>query len=299
MKRIYLIVLLATTLMNGVSAQTKLPDTDIYLMNIRANKDGFTASDAINITDRVGYDNQPEFLPDGSGVLYTSIHDDGQADIYEYIIFTKATARLTKTATSEYSPQIIPGGKGYSVVMVEKDSVQRLWRYNFSTKDSTPQLLLPKVDSIGYYCWENKNTLALLKLTEPPSLEIADLRTGRADVMAKNVGRCIHRIPDKNSISFVDKDSVKGWKIMELDLKTNAISVIVNTLVGSEDYVWTPDGVLLMGKNNKLYRYEPYVDTEWEQIADFTSLGIKDFYRLAISHDGNMLAVVSYKDKKP
>jgi hypothetical protein len=97
----------------------------------------------------------------------------------------------------------------------------------------------------------------------------------------------------------VEKDSIKGWKIMELDLRTNGISTIINTLPESEDYVWTPDGVLLMGKSNRLYRFEPGVDTDWEQIADFTSLGIKDFYRLAISRDGGMLAIVTYKNKKP
>ncbi len=297
--KIYLVVLILAAFDALSLAQTKMPDTDIYLMNIRANKDGFTASDAINITDRPGYDNQPEFLPDGSGILYSSIREDGQADIYEYIIFTKATARLTKTAVSEYSPLVIPGSKAYSVVMVEKDSTQRLWKYNFSAKDSQPQVILPKLDSIGYYCWANKNTLALFKLTEPPSLEIADVKTSHADIISKNIGRCIHRIPEKNSISYVEKDSLKGWKIMELDLRTNAVSTITYTLPGSEDYVWTPDGVLLMGKDSRLYRYEPYVDTEWEIIADFSSLGIKDFYRLAISHDGSMLAVVAYKDKKP
>jgi len=299
MRRIYLTLLIIAAFDSMSFAQDKFPDTDIYLMNIRANKDGFTWSDAMNITDRPGYDNQPEFLPDGSGVLYTSIREDGQADIYEYIIYTRGTARLTKTAVSEFSPQIMPGGKGYSAVVVEKDSTQRLWKYNFGAKDSSAQVILPKLDSIGYYCWINKNSLALFKLTEPPTLLLADVKTGHYDVLAKNIGRCIQRIPEKNSISFVDKDSVNGWKIMELNLRNNAISTIVNTLKGSEDYVWTPDGVLLMGKENKLYRFEPEIDAEWEQIADFSSLGIKDFYRLAISKDGGMLAIVTYKNKKP
>src|ERR1017187_10333690 len=299
MIRIYLILLIMAAFDAASLAQDKFPDTDIYLMNIRANKEGFTWTDAVNITDRPGYDNQPEFLPDGSGVLYTSIREDNQADIYEYIIFTKATARLTKTTVSEFSPQIIPGGKAYSTVVVEKDSTQRLWRYNFGAKDTAAQVILPKVDSVGYYCWINKYSLAIFKLTEPPILEIADVKTGKVDVMARNIGRCIQRIPDKNAISFVEKDSIKGWKIMELDLRTNGISTIINTLPESEDYVWTPDGVLLMGKSNRLYRFEPGVDTDWEQIADFTSLGIKDFYRLAISRDGGMLAIVTYKNKKP
>ena len=298
-QKIYLMWLLVVVFQARFWAQNAMPETDIYLMNIHAGKEGFTASDAVNITNRAGYDNQPEFRADGSGILYTAIHEDGQADIYEYVIATKETVRRTRTAVSEYSPQLVPGGKGYSVVMVEKDSVQRLWEYSFNVKDTVAHVLLPKLDSIGYYCWINKNLVALFKLTEPPVLEIADVRTGHAEVMAKNVGRCIHRIPERNAISFVVKDSVLGWKIMELDLKTNAVSMIVRTLPGSEDYVWTSDGVLLMGKDNKLYRFEPIMDTEWEPIADFTALGIQDFYRLAISPDGSKLAIVAYKDKKP
>lgn len=295
MKKIYLL-LFVIQLTVALDAQDKMPDTDIYLLNIKSSKDAFSFSDPINITDRPGYDNQPAFLSDGSGILYTSIHDDGQADIYEYIIATKATAQITRTSVSEYSPMLVPGGKAFTVVMVEKDSTQRLWKYTFGYNDA--QILLPNIDSIGYYCWANRNILGLFRLTEPPTLEIADIRTGKHFSVAKNIGRCIQRIPEKNSISFVQKDSGQ-WKIKELDLKTNGVSTIINTLEGSEDYVWTPDGVLLMGKDNKLYRFEPNLDTEWEQIADFSSLKIQGFYRLAISEDGSMLAIVVYKDKKP
>ena len=91
MKKIYLL-LFVIQFAFAIYAQDKMPDTDIYLLNIKSSKDAFSFSDPINITDRPGYDNQPAFLPDGSGILYTSIHDDGQADIYEYIIATKATA---------------------------------------------------------------------------------------------------------------------------------------------------------------------------------------------------------------
>ncbi len=297
MKKALTMILMMLSISPMMKAQDKLPDTDIWLMEIKTTKDVFSVSDPINITDRPGYDNQPEFLSDGSGILYTSIREDGQADIYEYIINTKATAHITKTSVSEYSPMVVPGVKGFSVVMVEKDSTQRIWEYKFGYTDA--HVILPTVDSIGYYCWINKNTMAVFKLTEPPILEIADIKTGHVEPMARNIGRCIQRIPEKNSISFVEKDSLKGWRIMELDLKTSGISSIVNTLPSSEDYVWTPDGVLLMGKDNKLYRFEPNEDTDWEQIWDFSTLGINDFYRMAISPDGSMLAIVSFKNKKP
>src|SRR5215467_8399072 len=44
----------------------------------------------INITNNPGYDNQPFFLPDSSGLLFASNRDGKQTDIYRYDIASKA-----------------------------------------------------------------------------------------------------------------------------------------------------------------------------------------------------------------
>ncbi|MEK6597058.1 MAG: hypothetical protein AABY91_01900, partial [Gemmatimonadota bacterium] len=62
----------------GLSAQQAPPSTDIWLIRW-----GGKASDARNLTDRPGYDNQPSFSPDGRWVLYSS-ERNGQTEIYRY-----------------------------------------------------------------------------------------------------------------------------------------------------------------------------------------------------------------------
>jgi len=68
-------------------------------------------------------------MPDGHGVLYTSIRNK-QADIYRYDLQSGATTQVTNTAESEYSPTLMPDRKNISVVRVEADGkTQRLWKF--------------------------------------------------------------------------------------------------------------------------------------------------------------------------
>ena len=86
-------------------AQTP-PATDIYLIALTWRDGRVRLGDgpAANITNWTGYDNQPFFLPDGRSLLYTSIREDGQADIYRYDLGSGLSVRLTATPESEYSP---------------------------------------------------------------------------------------------------------------------------------------------------------------------------------------------------
>ena len=63
--------------------------------------------------------------------------------------------------------------------------------------------------------------------------------------------------------------------------------------VHGEDYAWTPQGILLMGKEAKLYQYDLKKDAAWKEIADFSNAGLKNITRLAVSPKGDRLAVVA------
>ncbi len=102
----------------------------------------------VKITNSVGYNNQPAFLPDGSEILYTSIRDK-QADIYRYNIRSGSATQITNTPESEFSPTLMPGGKFISVVRVEADGTQRLWK--FPLAGGTPSLILEKIQPVGYH----------------------------------------------------------------------------------------------------------------------------------------------------
>jgi hypothetical protein len=183
-------------------------------------------------------------------------------------------------------------------VRVEADSTQRLWRFDWD--GGHPMLLLRDVKPVGYHAWGDAHIVALFVLGQPATLQVADLSTGTATPVAKDIGRGVQRIPGRGAISFVQKgapgDSV--WAVAELDLATRRIQTLVRTLAGVDQYAWTPAGVLLMAKGAKLYQWSRSRGPDWEEVADFTALGLENITRLAVSPRGDRLALVA-ADRAP
>ena len=244
----------------------------------------------VKITNSVGYNNQPAFLPDGSEILYTSIRDK-QADIYRYNIRSGSATQITNTPESEFSPTLMPGGKFISVVRVEADGTQRLWK--FPLAGGTPSLILEKIQPVGYHLWIDDHTLALFILGKPNTLRIVDVNTGRADVVAENPGRILRRIPNQNKFSFVHKISDKEWIIKAFDLRMRTSASLITTLPGVEDYAWMPSGLLLMAKDSKLFAVIPLQGKDWTELADFNSAGLKSITRITVNPKGNKIAIVA------
>lgn len=273
------------------SPQASPPGTDIFLADLSEQRSQIKVGKPVNITKRPGYDNQPRFLPDGRSLFYTSIRADKQADIYRYDIEKGATARLTETAESEYSPTLTPDGRYFSVIRVEADSTQRLWE--FPLAGGKPILALEKIKPVGYHAWVDEKTVLLFILGTPNTLQLVDVPTEKAETILTNVGRSLHRAPGQEKMSFVHKISADEWVIKVIDIKSRKIDSIIRTLAGSEDYAWTPGGVLLMAKGSVLFKYDPARDKDWQQIADFSKDGVNAITRLTISPKGNRIAFVA------
>ncbi|GAB3023412.1 TolB family protein [Spirosoma pulveris] len=267
------------------------PDADIFLVDLMLKSQRVQVGKPVNITQRKGYDNQPSFTPDGKGILYTSMREDGQTDIYRYDLQQKSTTPLTRTTESEYSPIVTPDKGYFSVIRVEKDKTQRLWKFPIAGTGE-PTLVLPTVKPVGYHCWLTPDRLALFILGTPNSLQLAQVSTGDTLRVEGNIGRCILKIPGKNAISFVHKRTPTDWDIEQLDLQTRQITTLGRTLPGSEDYAWTPDGALLMCQGAILYQLKPETAQSWTQLADFSTEGIRQLTRMAIDIDGKKLALV-------
>jgi hypothetical protein len=144
---------------------------------------------------------------------------------------------------------------------------------------------------VGYHAWGNDRLLALFVLGSPPTLQLADARTGRADVMAEGIGRSIHRIPGQLAISFVHKVDEDEWWINRLDLRTQQIRQLVRTLPGREDYAWTPQGIAVMGRGSVLFQWDT-ATAAWREVADLSDQGIVDISRIAISPAGDRIAII-------
>lgn len=294
--KIYLLFSIGILLIPDHHLMAQMPSTDIFVSEIKTGKDGmYEFSKPVNITNREGYDNQPLFFS-GTKVYYTSLTDSSGTDIYLYDPVKGSRIRITKTHESEYSPTLMVRNKSLSVVRVDADSAQRL--YQITLEGKSPRLLLKEQDSIGYHCWMNDHTLALFILGEPPTLQIAELKSSETETIASAIGRCIARIPGTENISYVDKTAKNEWYIKAYFPETKKSAFLIKTLEGSEDYAWTPDKKLLMGKDGKLFLCDPYTGKDWKEIADF-SLTVGSFYRVTLNENGSRIAMVSYQGKKP
>jgi hypothetical protein len=280
----------------ATTAAATLPrGTDIWIAKLRQEGGVPTAIDEPrNVTQRPGYDNQPFFVPDGSGFWYTSIDESGEADILRYDLEAERSVRVISSAPeSEYSATPLPGGGGFSAIRVEADSTQRLWR--FREDGSDPQVILPAVTPVGYHAWVDESTVALFVLGAPPTLQIGDVRSGQARIVANDIGRSLQHIPGAHAISYVQRLRDGGTEIRRLDPAEDAGELIAPGVDGGDFHAWTPAGILLQARGSRIHRWSP--EAGWEVIADLASLGVR-LSRLAVSPAGDLIAIVAQPDEE-
>ena len=269
------------------------PPTDIYELSF----DGTlfdtlkNAKPAALATER-GYENQPSFTPDGTAILFTANRDGKQTDIYEFDRKTRRTRQLTSTTgEAEYSATITPDGKGISVIRVEADSTQRLWR--FDRDGGNPQLVLADIKPVGYHAWIDDDQLALFVLGQPSTLQHGRVSTGKAVVIAENIGRSLHRIPDTRTVSFVHREAPDRVWVKQFDPATGAVTPLVRMDRGNDegDVAWTPDGTLLMSATTRIYAWRRG-DEGWREIYDVAAHKLGAVTRMAVAPDGRAIAIV-------
>ena len=279
-------------------------DTEIFLASFSQDASGIHIGSPANITNNPGYDNQPFFTSDSRAILFTSMRDGKQTDIYRYTLATKQTAQVTHTPESEYSPTVTPAGM-LSVVRVELDghNTQRLWQF---TPDGTdPHVVLENVTRVGYHAWADEHTLALFILgvgKAPATLELADTRGQSTRSVATDIGRSIQRIPRTGPvthISFVERKRVSDfnyWIVNQLDPRTGDAQPLAPPFKadGSDmDVAWTPDGsMLLTVRGADMYTWRRG-DSEWKRAESLERLSLRRVSRLALSPDGKWIALVA------
>ena len=280
-------VITAAILMLAVQAPP--PSTDIYLLDLPSGLESLRNAKPRPIAVEKGYENQPFFTPDGRAILFTANRDGKQMDIYEHTI-GGTTRQLIATPEGEYSPTITPDG-GISVIRVEADGTQRLWR--FDRNGSSPHVLVENVKPVGYHAWIDGGRLALFVLGQPATLRLARPGAGDAETVASDIGRSIHRIPGKRAVSFVQREGEGKFVVKELNVDTKQISVLTPTVEGSSDRdtAWMPDGTLLMSARTKLFVWKAG-QASWREGYDVAPHKLGNLSRIAVSPDGKAIAIV-------
>ncbi|MBA2305536.1 MAG: PD40 domain-containing protein [Acidobacteria bacterium] len=306
-----LFVLFMTVLCSAQSTTTQTaapqtpgpPPTEIFVASLTITGGDAVVGKPVNVSNSPGYDNQPSFAPDGTVLYFTSGRGDvaskcgsPQTDIYKFVLQTRELVRVTETPDCEYSPTVTPDGTHLSVVRVEPDGTQRLWRVTLDGKNA--EVVLANVKPVGYHAWFDEKTLALFVLGQPATLQIADTGTGKAEVAATNIGQSLQRMP-KAGVSFVQQGGTNENRTLTItQLTTMAGKVVTKPLTAAvagatqAHVTWTPDGTLLMARGGSLYAW--HADRpDWKSIADLLALGLENVTRLAVSPSGDRIAIVA------
>ena len=298
------VLLLPATLLQAqparavTGAAAGAPDTDVWLSRITWRNHRLVVQRPLNITRRTGYDNQPSFDARGRTVYYTrrapnallaNAERDVQTDIWSYTIATRKHAPAMMTAESEYSAQVTPDGGSLTVIRVERDSAQHLWRMPLRA-GGTAERLVGRVKPVGYYAWVGSQ-VAMFVLGSPATLQLMDTVSGRIDTIARDIGRGVKRVPGSTHVSFVQKAGSQ-WFIDELDPATRAVTRLVPTLPGVEEYTWLDGNTLLAGTRATLQTWTRG-ETGWTVAADLASAPLTGITRVTVDPTGRWLAFVA------
>jgi hypothetical protein len=281
-------VFLACFIVSTLGAQ-QMPETEIYLFDMKKGKKGIVLSGMENMTNHPGYDNQPFFHPDKPLIYYSSSDSAGRTDIVEYNYETKSSRKLTNTSEREYSPTVTPDNKYISCIIQRDSGQQDLGKYPI---DGGPPVIIINTLKIGYHAWADDTHVLMFVLGEPNTLNSYSTSEKKGFIINDSIGRSIHRVPRSSFVSFVDKGRSSKWIIKKISLEDGIVEPIAETLPQREDLTWTNDGVILMSDGEKIFFLKPGKKQNWKQAEYQSGTSIKSITRLAVNRDGTKLAVV-------
>lgn len=241
-----------------------LPETQIWLADFDVRTG--VVSNAQMIIDAPGYDNQPMFTADGTGLFFVSDRNgDGATDVYRYDLASSAITRLTSTPEQEFSPTLIPGSSNISVVRVGAPNEdgqaytesQQLWKYS-STGDPISTVVTQR--RVGYHTWLDSSYVALFIVGDearniPNRLEIHGTDSSVIYPVANGIGRCIRRHPS-GQLSYVDVSDSAKYRLMVTTGPDTKPEMLVEMPDGAQDYCWLWDtSVLFLTNNGTIYRW--------------------------------------------
>lgn len=278
------ILILLALLVSPLAAQ--LPNTTLYQVDLIKKSSGLSISGVkyLNNFNQSGYNNQVSFISADEIMFTANANDPDITDLYVANTRTLNLERLTANGLSEYSPNIMPGRDFYSCVRVETDlKTQLLWVYpkDLSNTGFSP---IPDITNVGYYAWLDTELVALFLVGTPHELVVVNVNNGEKYKIIDKIGRCI-KVNDMGEILFVHKLSDEQWFIKSYDLSTQKMSVICQTIPGSEDFELASNGNIFMASKAKIYEYNPSLTQSWAEILDFSSYDINDINRIAFRNN--------------
>lgn len=271
----------------GAAFAQDMPNHDIVMFDLLQNAKGeqvqFELQNNVTIASSRDYENQPHFISNDE-ILFTRMRGEN-ADVWRWR--DEVLSQASETLESEYSPTLIPFMEGeISMIRVEHDGTQRLWKYDL---DGSFELLFKDIKPVGYHAWNEKN-IAMFVLGEPHRLEITKLGQEKTTVLDQDIGRCLQAIPGTNQVSYT-KVVNDRHQLRSINFQDKSTSEIFMLPAGAQDYVWIDENTIISSDGTSLMWRKLDQKSGWNKVQN-TGKPLSNITRLAISPNSQKLAVV-------
>ena len=285
MKKLLCLLTLTTTLFSFSQE-----NPEVYVFDIAPAYEGLELLNMQNVSNNEGYDNQPSFI--SNETLVFAGNNNGQTDIAAYNLNSKIKKWFNhKTDGGEYSPQKFPSNNDVAAVRLDKDGLQRLYKYDSQTGKSTE---LIKDLQIAYFAfYRDSKILSTVLNGDKMDLALIDLQSKKTDTLFYNAGRSLQKVPKTNSMSYSLVNEEGNLDLYLFDMDSYESFFVTQLPIGIQDYIWLNETQILIGSGNKLYMYDTLGDSEWTKVASLEEYGLRNITRMAISPNGKKLAVVA------
>lgn len=268
------------------------PDTEIHLFDIGIKDGEYVLHKGRNISNNKGYDNQPFFTDKDQSILFVSVKDGKQSDVYEYHLETSKLEQITNTEHSEYSPKTYAANNKVTFVSEGGNPYQTVWAQD--RKDGNSQWLLNSKEPVGYYATNEKTSDVLFWSRYGWSVQYLNLEKNMARFVSGNaLPSSPQRVPNSDLFSFVHRQTNSEVWIKVFDPKDFSITPIAPIYDANYEYSWAPNGDILRFKDNRIqvwpHKSKGY---RWQNGQDLSDYFKGKAGRLKISHSGKHAAVV-------
>lgn len=295
--RYWIVALFITSALNVAAEEEPAqeiapPNTEVHLFDLAVKDGQYVLTGGKNVSNNAGYDNQPYFTDQSESLLFVSVRDGKQSDVFELNIESQETTQITKTPHSEYSPKTFAGNKEVTFVSEGGNPYQSVWSHNRMSGKS--RWLLNSKEPVGYYSTNEESGDVLFWSRYGWSVQYLNIKHDQGRFVSGNaLPSSPQNIPNSGEFSFVHRQTNSEVWIKSFNPKDFSITPIAPIYGANYEYTWAPNGDLLRMQDNQLFVW-PYKSKgyQWQKVQDLGGYFKGKASRLAVSKNGRYIAVV-------
>ncbi len=296
------LMLASISLLTVTYSYAQLPASNIYVGQLERHERGVKIKNLTEVTNGDVYANQPYFFDENTLYFTQEVKkgDSSQTDIFRFSIAQNMAVNITRSEQSEYSPTPTMDGTGFTVIRVNSDNLQHLWKFGFDGKPISH--LVPEIEPIGYHAWTRDDRLLLFVLGEPQKLLFADPAQPDDEGLeiAASIGASIYEMPLTLGHTYTIENDQGKVKLFWFDANS-----MTNTSIGylpdnAEYYAWSSSAELFTTDNGVLVTM-PFIISGQDFIyTHYTSVEIDSEFcqgnvsRIALSPYNDNIALVCH-----